>query len=1053
MKAFRLIFGLLWLASQSPAVTPALWAQDAPATAAADEDADIPDEGIAIGSHVFGDLSARSIGPAVMSGRVAALDVVASDPRIIYVGAASGGVWKSKDGGIRFEAVFDDHIQGIGAVTIDQAHPNTVWVGTGEIWVRNSVSVGDGIYKTVDGGEKWERMGLDETERIGKILIDPRNPDVVYAATLGHLWDANEERGLFKTADGGQTWEKILYVNEDTGCTDLAMDPQEPDILYAAMWQFRRSPDFFTSGGPGSGLYKSTDAGQTWRKLTKGLPEGELGRIALTLAPSRPNVIYATVESEKTALYRSEDLGESWVKRTANPSVRGRPFYFSLLIPDPQDHNRLYKPSTGLHVSKDGGETFEGIGGWVHVDYHAMWINPHNPQNIVVGNDGGVYITYNRGSGWRHAANLPISQFYRVSVDMAEPYNVYGGLQDNGSWMGPSRSPGGIENADWENLGGGDGFCVLVDPADADFLYWEWQGGNVMRKTRSTGENKDIKPQAGPGEPEYRFNWNTPIHIGPNAPHRLYVGSQFLHRSTNRGDSWEKVSDDLTTNDPAKQRQKESGGLTVDNTTAENHCTIFTICESPLDAQVIWVGTDDGNLQVTSDDGQSWREVSGAADGVPAGTWVSCVEASHHDRTAAYVTFDGHRQGDKRTYVYKTTDLGGTWQPIMTEEIEGYAHVIREDLVNPDLLFVGTEFGLYLTLDDGRHWARFEENLPKVPVNDMVIHPRDSDLILGTHGRGIYIIDDITPLRQITSEVMQAEVFVLESEPAYHYVPQWKQHSPGDGYFVAGNPTRSAKITYYLKKRHMFGDMRVEIFDAEGNLLKTLAGGKRKGINRITWQPRLKPPKVAPSPVLDPSTSFAGQFGPIAPEGRYTFNITKGEETYDGAIDLRADPASPHSAEDRAIQQKTAMELYDMLGRLAYVAEAVAGARDDAQDRAEKLGEKDSLRRQLEEFAGELDALHQTLLVSEEIQGIPGDPRLREKVVRLYASVLGYMGRPSESQLKRMAVLNQEIEEAHNEFLKLTSGRIEDLNKKLQGKDLAPIELLTEEEFRKREDS
>jgi len=1028
------VTGLLWAVAQEPVSGEA------------------PDEGIEIGPYVFGDIRARSIGPAVMSGRVAALDVVVDDPRIIYAGAASGGVWKSRDGGITFEPVFDDHNQAIGAVTIDQAHPDTVWVGTGEIWVRNSVSVGDGVYKTVNGGETWERMGLEDSERIGKILIDPRDPDVVYVTALGHLWSANEERGLFKTSDGGKTWDKILYVDENTGCTDLAMDPQEPDILYAAMWQFRRSPDFFTSGGPGSGLHKSTDGGKTWRELRNGLPDGELGRIALALAPSRPSVIYATVESEESAFYRSDDLGETWVEKSDSRRVKGRPFYFSLLIPDPVDHNRVYKPSTGLHVSKDGGEIFQGVGGWVHVDYHAMWINPNNPRHIIVGNDGGVYVTYSRGSGWRHVTNLPISQFYRVSVDMAEPYNVYGGLQDNGSWLAPSRSPGGIENADWENIGGGDGFCVVVDPNDPDVVYWEWQGGNVRRKSMSTGENKDIKPQPGPGEPEYRFNWNTPIVVGSNPPHRLYVGSQFLFRSSDRGDSWERISDDLTTNDPQKQRQKESGGLTVDNTTAENHCTIFTICESPLDQNIVWVGTDDGNVQVSEDDGETWRKVSGGIEGLPDGTWVSCVEASHHDRFTAYATFDGHRFGDKQSYVYLTTDLGRTWHPIMTEDIEGYAHVIREDLVNPSLLFLGTEFGLFITLDNGKHWAHFKEDFPKVAIKDMVIHPRDSALILGTHGRGIYIIDDLSPLRQLTREIMTSDVYVMESNPTFHFVPRWKQHSPGDGYFVAGNPSRSAKITYYLKKRHMFGDMRVEIFDPEGNLLKTLPGSKRKGINRVTWWPRLKPPKVVPSPVLDPSTSFASRFGPVAPEGTYTFKINKGSDTYEGTLEVKADPDSPHSAEDRALQQQTAMQLYDMLGKLAYVVEAIAGVQDDAKNRTEGLKESDKLRKQIEEFSDELDQLKKTLAISEEVQGIPGDPKLREKLVRLYAGVVGYMGQPSESQLRQMAVLQQEIEDADIEFRKLIGENLENLNQNLQRKDLEPIEVLTEEEFAERDE-
>jgi len=1004
------------------------------------------DEGIEIGPHVFGSVRARSIGPAVTSGRVAALDAVIANPRIIYVGAAGGGVWRSRNGGVNFSPVFDDHNQCIGAVAIDQAHPDTVWVGTGEPWVRNSVSVGDGIYKTTDGGDKWENMGLAETERIGKIIVHPTEPDVVYVAALGHLWDANEQRGLFRTRDGGETWERILYVDENTGCTDIAVDPQEPDILYAAMWQFRRSPDFFTSGGPGSGLYKSTDGGETWRELTEGLPTGELGRIALGLAPSRPSVIYAVVESEKTALFRSDDLGESWRRVCDNPNVKDRPFYFSLLVVDPTDHDRLYKPSTGLSVSRDGGETFSGAGGWVHVDYHALWINPSDPNHMICGNDGGVYITRNRGRGWRHAGNLPLSQFYRVTCDDGEPYRVYGGLQDNGSWCAPSRSPGGIENADWENLGGGDGFCVQVDRSDPDIVYWEWQGGNISRRHMSTGESRDIKPLPDPGEPDLRFNWNTPIALSPTDPARLYVGSQYLHRSLDMGESWQRLSGDLTTNDPQKQRQEESGGLTVDNTTAENHCTIFAICESPLDKQVIWVGTDDGNVQVTEDDGQSWRKVSGGIAGLPDGTWVSFIEASRHDRNTAFATFDGHRTGDRQPHVYVTCDLGHSWRSITTDEVKGHAHVIRQDPQNADLLFLGTESGLFITLDGGLHWARFEEDLPPVSVRDMMIQERESDLILGTHGRGIFIIDDITPLRQLTREVLAADVTLLESPPAILRTPRYKQHSPGDNYYAAGNPSRSGKIIYYLKKRHMFGDMKVEIFDPAGELIKTLPGGKRKGINVVPWRMRLKPPKVAPSPTLDPMTTFAALFGPRAQAGPYTYTLTMGKKEFTGNLDLRYDPLSPHSAEDRAEQQRTVLRLYEMQARLAYVGEALTGVRDGARERAKEL-EKGRLFKDLEKFADELDAFQETIMVTEEVQGISGRKRLREKVVRLYAAIAGYGGRPTAAQLSRLAYFEEKVDRTNAEFLALTEARLADLNARLQRKDLAPIELLSEEEF------
>jgi photosystem II stability/assembly factor-like uncharacterized protein len=1041
VRKVTLILGLLL-------VTGGLFSWGAGPAAATTED---DSGGIEIGSHVFGAMRARGIGPAVMSGRVSCLDVVNSDPRFIYIGTAGGGVWKSRNGGVNFEAKFDEHNQSIGAIAVDQAHPDTVWVGTGEVWVRNSVSVGDGIYVSRDGGDKWENVGLARTERIARIVIDPTDSQVVYAAALGPLWSAGAERGLYKTTDFGRTWQKILYVNDSTGCSDVWLDPDDPGTVYASMWQFRRSADFFSSGGPGSGLYKSTDGGASWREIRQGLPGGELGRIALGVSPADPNIVYASVEADTSGFYRSDDKGETWRLTSDHMMIRGRPFYFSLVIPDPQDPDRVYKSNTYLLVSRNGGKVFGGVGGWVHADNHALWINPDDPNHMIAGTDGGVYITRNKGAGWRHVPNLPVSQFYRVAVDQQRPFNVYGGLQDNGSWMAPSSSPSGIENCDWENLGGGDGFAVVPDPRDPQIVYWEWQGGNLSRHDRRTGESKDIKPLRRQDGPELRWHWNTPIYVSPSDGKRLYTGSQFLHRSTDRGESWQTLSPDLTTDNPDLQRQEESGGLTVDNTTAENHCTIFTICESPLDRKIIWVGTDDGNLQVTRNDGKDWTLVSGNLPGLPPGTWVSCVEASPHDRQTALVTFDGHRRGDMATYAYLTRDLGATWTAITTDEISGYAHCIRQDPVNPDLFFLGTEFGLYITLDAGKHWARFEEEFPPVSIRDMVIHQRESSLVMATHGRGIRIIDDITPLRQVTAVMLENEATLLDSKPAVLDIPRGRQHSPGDTHFAAGNPWSSARLAYYLKKRHMFGEMKIEIFDPRGELLKTLPGSKRKGLNFVTWSPRLKPPKVAPSPVLDPQTSFAAAVGPAAPEGTYTWRLTRGKEVQEGTVDVVYDPDYPHDRKARKAQQEIVQELYDMLARLAYVCEAMAEARDTARDRAAQLEAGDGLVSSLEAFASDLDAMHGTLMVTEEVQGISGQKKLREKVVRLYASIAGYGGRPTASQLERLGGFRVEIEAANRQFLELTEGRLEELNSQLEQREQQPIALLTEEEFAARE--
>ncbi len=616
-------------------------------------------EGVQITSDTFGGILARPIGPATMSGRIAAIDAVAADPLTIYAGAASGGVWKSIDAGNTFKPVFDEYTQSIGAVRVDPSNPKTVWVGTGESWTRNSVSVGTGIYKTTDAGDTWTQMGLKDSERIARIAVDPKAPDTVYACATGRLWSASEERGVYKTTDGGKTWERVLHVDADTGCSDLSLDPQEPSVLYAGMWQFRRYPDFFRSGGKGSALYKSSDAGKTWKKITAGLPKGEVGRIAVAVAPSRPSTVYAVVESKKTALYRSDDTGETFREVNSSFNIGVRPFYFAYVVVDPTDHNTVYKPGLVTTVSTDGGKTFSspftsshGFG--VHSDHHALWIDPRDPNQMLLGTDGGLYISYDKAHHWTFAKNLPLSQFYHVSADDERPYNVYGGLQDNSSWVGPSRSVGGIENRDWENIGNGDGFWAFADPRDSDILYTEWQGGELSRIKRSTGEVKLIKPYAAPGERELRFNWNTPIHMSASQPGTIYFGSQYLYRSRDRGDSWERISPDLTTNDPKRQRQEQSGGLSIDNSTAENNTTIYTISESPKNGEVIWAGTDDGHLQVTRDGGKTWTNVMKNVPGVPAGTWVSRVEASPHEEGAAFATFDGHRSGDMATYVFKT---------------------------------------------------------------------------------------------------------------------------------------------------------------------------------------------------------------------------------------------------------------------------------------------------------------------------------------------------------------------------------------------------------------
>jgi photosystem II stability/assembly factor-like uncharacterized protein len=1005
---------------------------------------------VRIDPEVLAGLEARAIGPATMSGRIAAIDAVAGPPLTIYVGAASGGVWKSADGGVTFRPVFDEHPQSIGAIAVDPTNSQTVWVGTGESWVRNSVSIGSGVYRTTNGGERWERMGLADSERIARIVVHPRHGDTVFVCATGHLWDGNDERGVYKTTDGGKSWTRALFVNRDTGCSDLAIDPQDPRILYAGMWQFRRRPDFFTSGGPGSGLFKSTDGGETWQALTRGLPDGDKGRVAVAVAPSRPSVVYAVVEAKRTALYRSDDLGERWTEVNASNTVQARPFYFATLTVDATDFNRVYKPGFSLGISTDGGKSFTSFltaGASVHGDHHAVWVNPKNPHELILGTDGGVYLSADRGNHWRHVRALPVSQFYEVSYDMAFPYNVYGGLQDNGTWTGPSRGTGGVQNRHWRNIGFGDGFHAFPDPVDPDIVYVEFQGGNLQRVRQSTGEVKEIKPYARAGEPPLRFNWNTPIHLSPTQPGTMYYGGQFLFRSRDRGDSWERISPDLTTNDAAKQRQPASGGLTVDNTTAENHTTIYTIGESPRSPNVIWVGTDDGNLQVTRDAGKTWSNVA-ANVGVPRGTWVSHVDPSRYAEGTAYATFDGHATGDMKPYVYRTTDFGATWAALAGDGIEGYAHVVKEDVENPNLLFVGTELGLFLSLDGGREWTRFTGNLPRVAVRDLAIHPREHDLIIGTHGRGIYILDDLTPLRALTAEALDRDLVVLPSRPSVMLIPAALQSFAGDDEFVGRNPDEAASVVYYLKRRHVFGDFRLEIMDASGRLISTQSAGRRRGLNRVAWPMRLKAPRVprATALVAQPGSLM----GPRVAEGTYRVRLIKGADAVETSVTLAPDPRSPHSAEDRTAQDRAVLRLYDMVQRLAYVVDAVIDLRNRARARADSLGARDGLARRLRSYADELEAFRAELVATSEAGRMAGEEKLREKLVALYGAVNGHEGRPTASQLEATDVLATELERVSTRYAALTGAEFTALNAELGRRKLATLTSLSREEWERR---
>ena len=1004
-----------------------------------------------VNSSLFGDIKARNIGPAIMSGRITDIDVVGKNINKIYVGTAGGGVWKSKDGGITFKPVFDKYTMAIGCVTIDQKNPDTIWVGTGETNMRNSVSIGTGIYKSVDGGKNWNFTGLPESERISEILVDPRNSDVVYAAVPGHLWDANPQRGLYKTINGGKTWENIFFIDNDTGCIDIDLDLKNPDLLIASMWKFRRYPYFFDAGSYKSGMYKSVNGGKNWKKLKKGLPEGKTGRVIVDFHLSNPKTVYALVESEKTFIYRSDDSGETWIKKGTGFGVKARPFYLAGLKVDPSDPDRLYNYSFMLSVSKNAGESFESamesfMGMTVHPDQHSLWIDPKNPKHLILATDGGVYISYNKGGKFRHVSNLPVSQFYHVSYDMRDPYNVYGGLQDNNSWYGPSKiiTAGSIKNRDWTAVGGGDGFYVFRDPIDDDIVYYSWQGGMFQRYNEKTGETASIKPLPSINEPEYRFNWNAAMEMSPNNKKRMYVGSQFVFVSHDRGDSWKKISPDLTTNDKNKLRQSESGGITIDNTTAENHCSIITISESPVNEKVIWAGTDDGNLQVTKDGGKKWFNVVKNIKGLPKSTWCPAVEAGNYNAGTAYAVFDGHRTGDKNTYVYKTSDFGKTWESLITDELEGYALVIREDIKNHDMLFLGTEFGLYISFNGGNNWVHFKETLPKVGVRDIQIHPITHDLILGTHGRGIYIIDDITPLRSITDEVLEQSVAILPANPSEMSLSGGGEGMTGDTEFFGENPKDGATITYYLKKRHIFGDFKLEIFDKDNKLVKVLPTGKRKGINRIYWGMRLKAPKAGRAPGL---TGFVFG-GPMVDPGEYRIKLTKNKKIYESKIVLKPSHYSDHSIEDMKLRQDKIWEVYHMLEHMAYISDTLSDSVSEMEKKLENSKLSKGVKKVIKK--GIKKAKYIKGFIIDEEGSIYSSEMLQGKMIQIYSAISMYGGRPNNSQLTYIGTMKSELNKVGAKFGSFVKNDIVKINRFLNNYKAGEIRMISEEDYKEK---
>jgi photosystem II stability/assembly factor-like uncharacterized protein len=1010
---------------------------------------------------VVDQLKARNIGPANMGGRTVDFAVPDSDTSVIYAAVGPSGLWKSVDSGVTWTPSF--HLEksvSVGAVAVSPSHSDIVWVGTGEATARNSVAPGDGVYKSEDAGRTWKHMGLADTRFVSRIAIDPVDPDVVYIAAQGHLWGPNEDRGVYRTQDGGKTWKKVLYVNPETGACDLAMDPSNSKILYVGMWEHRRWPYYFRSGGPGSGLYKTTDGGDTWAPLTDGLPASPWGRIGLGVARSNPAVVYALIEAEgdRRGLYRSEDKGLTWRRaadRATYDQVNFRPFYYSRLTVDPTNDLVVYVYSGSCYVSRDAGKSFQQVFRGAHPDHHAVWVDPHDPRHVISGNDGGIDISWDGGVRAYAVASQAWAEVYNVGFDMRDPYYVNVGLQDNGNWLGPSntRERAGILNHYWVPTGGGDGYYAQFDPVEWWIMFRNLQMGGIERHNLKTGESQRVRPEAPLAEPPYRFNWNSPILISPHDRFVLYFGGNFLFKSTDRGLSWTKASPDLTTNDPAKL--KDSGGLTIDNTGAENHCTILTISESPLKQGLIWVGTDDGQVQVTRDGGANWENVTANIKGFAAhDNWVTRIEASHHVEGGVYLTVSRHQVADYRPYVFKSLDFGRTWTSIRGDLPEyGYLHTVREDLDNPDLLFVGSEFGLFISPNGGRNWIPYRNGFPTVAVRDIKIHPRDRDLIIGTHGRGVWIIDDIRPLSGLTAEGVKAEALLFDVKPATLFSTRSTVDNYSDPGYAGANSPYGAAVSYYLNPAAAQGaQVKASIVDKDGREVATLMASKHPGLNRVYWSLR----EGAATPAV-PEQGFggrrgrgAGAFGPYTLPGEYKVVLDVNGKTYEKPLVVREDPDQGISMEDRKMAQhyfREARELSQQGRTFLQSLDSLSKQLDDVSGRLAALKPADAaLAAKFKAVKDKVDGVRAVYHMSPPDQGFYRKPLMvafrggttAELVMSIAGSFAG-MGRPTQTAIDLMNDLKAFLEPLQATIKTVVEVDVPELNKLLASKGVPYI--------------